>query len=221
MSAIGYLNNDELLVKATIHLYGTYASESLAEAIESEINRMWNHPLVVLPVKEGYYKVKFEVSVKVALSDIRELMFSNTSYEVNFVRVEEKNIVERSMMGVGLGQNSGHWLITDNLGQSTTAAHEFGHALGLPHPARLDYRNTGYPPIMAPRGTIVDAAFQWNPSVDPGMYGGTMNPKYRRVTQEEVFEVIANGQRQTDNILIIGKISNLYYDELGNHSILA
>lgn len=216
MSAIAYIEDDEVRVKATLFLYGKYAAEPLARDIAAEINRMWNQPLVVVPVQTRYLKVRFLVHVEaVTVEEAKQKMRDNVSHEVNFVRVEDANIVERSMMGRGLGQNSGHWLISDQLGHSTTAAHEFGHALGLPHPAQLDYRGTGYPPLMAPRGTLVDAVFQWNPQAEPGAYGGTMNPVHRRVRQEEVMEVMARAIFTGDNF-IIGEIANLYYDEVGN-----
>lgn len=216
MSAIAYIEEEELRVKATLFLYGKYATEQLAHDIEAEINRMWNQPLVVLPVQTRYLKVRFQTQVRaITVEEAKQKMQENRSHEINFVRVEDANMVERSMMGMGLGQNSGHWLITDQLGQSTTAAHEFGHALGLPHPARLDYRGTGYPPLMAPRGTLVDAVFQWNPLAEPGAYGGTMNPVHRRVRQEEVLEVMARAIFTGDNF-IIGEISNLFFDEMGN-----
>lgn len=216
MSAIAYIENEELRVKASLFLYGKYATEQLAGEIEAEINRMWNQPLVVVPVQVRYLKVRFLVKVGIlTVEEAKQKMRDNLSHEVNFVRVEDANIVERSMMGHGLGQNSGHWLITDQLGRSTTAAHEFGHALGLPHPAQFDYRGTGYPPLMAPRGTLVDAVFQWNPLADAGAYGGTMNPVHRRVRQEEVLEVMARAVYTGSNF-IIGEISNSYYDETGN-----
>lgn len=216
MSAIAYIEEEEVRVKATIFLYGKHASDSLAANIEAEINRMWNQPLVVVPVQGRYLKVRFLVRAEaIALEEARQKMRENRSHEVNFVRVEDANIMERSMMGRGLGQNSGHWLITDQLGQSTTAAHEFGHALGLPHPRQLDYRGTGYPPLMAPRGTLTDAVFQWNPLAEPGAFGGTMKPVHRRVRQEEVLEVMARAVWVEGNF-IIGEISNLYFDEMGN-----
>ena len=216
MAAIVLLEGFEAHVCANLFLYGNLADSSLAKKIEDEINRMWNQPLVIFPFGWENYKVQFRIRTEVLSLDLAgEIIQGNVSHENNFVRIGEKNIVERSMMGYGLGQNSGHWLITDNLGESTTAAHEFGQALGLPHPARLDYRFTGYPPIMAPRGTIVDSEFQWNPLADFGATGGTMNPKHRRVRQEEVLAVLAGAKKQKGNNFIIGEISNTLYNEIG------
>ncbi len=79
-------------------------------------------------------EVDFECPSK---ADILYKVLTNTNFDNNFIRME-KNIAQRSMMSFGLGYNSGHWHITDHLGDSTTASHEFRHAQGLPHPDRLD-----------------------------------------------------------------------------------
>jgi hypothetical protein len=210
MSAIAYRTEEAFIISAQIYLYGGFADQTMAVAIEDEINQMWNAPDVVHP--QWQLPVRFDIRVSVR-ENVRTLMKTNTSYEVNFVRIEEKNIYERSMMG--LGQNSGHWLMSDDLGKSTTAAHEFGHALGLRHPHQLDYRGLGFPPIMAPRGTLVDAQYQWNPLADVGAFGGTMKPIHRKVWKEEVLQVIARAQHNGFNYTI-GEISNYYFDELGN-----
>ncbi len=210
MSAIAYRTEEAFIISAQIYLYGGFADQAMAVAIEDEINQMWNAPDVVHP--QWQLPVRFDIRVSVR-ENVRTLMKTNTSYEVNFVRIEEKNIYERSMMG--LGQNSGHWLMSDDLGKSTTAAHEFGHAPGLRHPHQLDYRGLGFPPIMAPRGTLVDAQYQWNPLADVGAFGGTMKPIHRKVWKEEVLQVIARAQHNGFNYTI-GEISNYYFDELGN-----
>lgn len=76
----------------------------------------------------------------------------------------------------GLNSNTGYFLLDNLLNGSTTAAHEFGHTLGLDHPHNLDIRGKGVPGIMYPRGTIVDPPYQYDPNAAPGKPGGTMNP---------------------------------------------
>lgn len=120
-------------------------------------------------------------------------------------------------MGFGLGDNAGHWITSDQLGVSTTAAHEFGHGLGLDHPVHNDYRGTHLPPpIMAPRGSLVDPQYQWNPLAKPGEFGGTMNPVHRKVTAQEIEMVVANIPFDQDEDFVIGRISNTLFSETGN-----
>src|SRR5690348_11604677 len=69
---------------------------------------------------------------------------------------------------------------------STTAAHEYGHTLGLEHPKDLDLRGKGVPGIMYPRGTLVDPQFQYDPSKPAGVTGGTMHPMCRKVFQQDI-----------------------------------
>lgn len=215
MAALAYIEGEEICIRAVVVCYGTHADSETCMAIKEEINRMWNGPLVVWEREGTLYKVRFDIETEErTVEEARQLLAFNTSHLYNFVRIEDRNSVERSMMGRGLGQNSGHWLRSDELGKSTTAAHEFGHALGLPHPHRLDYRGTGYPPIMAPRGTLVDAEYQWNPQARVGEFGGTMKPIHRRVSANEVREVLGRAQ-WSGHSYIIGEISNVFYSVYG------
>ncbi|MBK9933731.1 MAG: hypothetical protein IPP05_06195 [Cytophagaceae bacterium] len=216
------LGKKSLVIEAHLALYGSLASQEVGERIVSEINRMWNQPKAAIEVDGTLFDIVFHIDFGVySQNDTLKMFSENNSHRVNFIRIEEKNVAERSMMGFGLGENSGHWLITDQLGDSTTAAHEFGHALGLPHPDELDCRNSGNPPIMAPRGTIVDADFQWNPLAEPGMTGGTMRPIHRRVRAYEVLNVVKDKILGTTDSFTIGKLSPHLYDEIGQPAALS
>lgn len=217
MAAIVEIIGEEIIVKAKNYFYGTMAEDDIVKAIDHEINQMWNQPLVVYFYNQQYYKVKFDIRSEIVdEAAVLDLISHNLSHEFNFIRIENKGKIDRSMMGFGLGENSGFWVTSDNLGHSTTAAHEFGHAIGLPHPNIIDYRGMGYPPLMAPRGTLVDSELQWNVLADPGTYGGTMRPDHRRVRQDEVLSIMGRMVYVTDNNFIIGKLSNIYFDAAGN-----
>ncbi|MEZ4900469.1 MAG: hypothetical protein R2822_01190 [Spirosomataceae bacterium] len=143
------------------------------------------------------------------------MAYNNTDFRCNFIRLEAANYVTRSFMGFGLGDNVGHWITSDQLGESTTAPHEFGHALGLDHPTQIDYRGLGNPGIMAPRGTIVDAPLQWNPLAAAGEYGGTLRPIHRRVQAYEIEAIFEAIQFNQNGYAVIGKLSNLIFAENG------
>jgi len=86
----------------------------------------------------------------------------------------------------GINFNNGYFKRENLLNHSTTAAHEFGHTIGLDHPHNLDIRGKGTPGIMYPRGTLVDPQFQYYPDVAPGEKGGTLNPFTRKVLQTDI-----------------------------------
>ena len=86
----------------------------------------------------------------------------------------------------GLGCNTGYFLLENLYKGSTTAAHEYGHTLGLDHPRILDIRGHGLPGIMYPRGTLVDGQYQYEPAMAAGLRGVTMQPMHRRVKEQDV-----------------------------------
>jgi hypothetical protein len=81
-------------------------------------------------------------------------------------------------------------VISDDLGISTTAAHEYGHGLGLGHLQGSPCLNEKAPSIMCPRGSKTAAKFQYNSKMQSGAEnGGTLNPYYRKVTADDIISL--------------------------------
>ena len=153
-------------------------------ALESsqEISRMWNesHPKVLY--KGEWYAVYFEISYTMN----RNIFTTYTgSCAQNFISVEKMKYVGQRSDYDEIGGYTGTFYTSDDLGHSTTTAHEYGHGLGLIHNPE-NQRNAAVPGIMFPRGTMVRDEFQWDPQACPGAAGGTLNPAYRKVRLEDI-----------------------------------
>ena len=111
-----------------------------------------------------------------------------------------------------IGSNTGYFLRSNLYSGSTTAAHEYGHSLGLPHPANLNIVGKGRPSIMYPRGTLVDQEFQNDVTALPGEAGGTLNPQHRRVMQTDI-DALSLYALIKNNVAVIGKFTNKYHEK--------
>lgn len=201
---------DILLLRAHIITYGGAADSVLTERIRQEIETMWNHPQAIVMVDGREAGLQFSIT-SAHIPDLDPLeVVSNTDPRNNYFRIEEKAFGNISFVD-GLGCNSGYFQ-ADNLYEgSTTAAHEFGHTLGLDHPRVLDLRGKGRPGIMYPRGTLVDPEYQYDPAIEAGLPGGTMHPMHRRVTLQDITNLRLHRLRFSQGLAVVGDFSNVYH----------
>ena len=204
------LKDNSLIISSNIITYGDAANEDLTEQIREEIEWAWNEPMAKCLINGRWFNVAFSVSATVR-KDITDLeVYQNTDPRNNYFRIEE--FVHGNISFVdGLGCNSGYFKLENLYKGSTTAAHEYGHTIGLDHPANMDIRGKGIPGIMYPRGTLVDSAFQYDPSKPAGVTGGTMHPMYRKVLTKDIDNLHLERLRFKSNKAILGAFTNIYH----------
>ncbi len=196
-------------VISNIFLYGNAISETVRKEMEDEINRMWNDPHALIWLYTKPYLIEFFVKVFLFPDLKPHDVVSNTNPRNNYFRIEDYAHGNISFVD-GLGCNTGYFKLENLYRGSTTAAHEYGHTLGLAHPEDMDIRGKGIPGIMYPRGSLVNREFQYDPAVPAGDKGGTLYPIHRRVKQEDIDDlglkkiVLAKEK-------VIGKFSSVYH----------
>ncbi|MEP6674321.1 MAG: peptidase M10 [Ferruginibacter sp.] len=205
-------NSKQLFIHSSIFLYGNLATEQLALQCADEIESMWNEPKGRVNYKGEWYTVVFRIRGFLFAALTPQDIFENDDPRNNYFRVEE--FVRGNISFVdGLNCNTGLFKMENLYKGSTTAAHEYGHTLGLSHPPDMDFRGRGAPGIMYPRGTLVDPPFQYNPLAKVGEPGSTMHPMHRKVRQEDIDDLKLNqfnlGRKES---IIIGEFSSVYHE---------
>lgn len=199
-----------ITIHSHIVTYGNAADPALTERIRDEIETMWNEPRAVISLGDAAVQVIFRITAEME-ADLSELtVLQNTDPRINFFRLEEYVTGNISFVDA-IGCNTGHFKIENLYPGSTTAAHEYGHTLGLEHPAELDLRGKGVPGIMYPRGTLVDPQFQYDPAKPAGVTGGTMHPMYRKVFPQDIQQLQLQRRRFQNRRTIIGDFTNIYH----------
>lgn len=207
---IAEITQQELVIAARILTYGNAASPALTAQIREEIETLWNEPGTWINIHDYYLQVVFRISAEYRpdLTDID--IYQNLDPHNNYFRIEEFAHGNISFVD-GIGCNSGYFKLENLYAGSTTAAHEFGHTLGLTHPEIVDIRGKGSPGIMYPRGTLVDPQYQYESDKPAGTKGGTLYPIHRRVSDEDIQLLKLHKKDFAQGRAIIGDFTNIWH----------
>ncbi|MBC7949490.1 MAG: peptidase M10 [Chitinophagaceae bacterium] len=208
------LNNTLIVIHSHIVNYGNAATPSLAEQVREEIETMWNEPRGQVTLRGQSYRLEFRITASFQ-PEIEPLeIYQNTDPRINYFRIEEFAHGNISFVD-GIGCNTGYFKLENLYVGSTTAAHEYGHTIGLMHPEDIDIRNQGIPGIMYPRGTLVDSQYQYNPQGIAGdsTNGGTMHPKYRKVLQADIDKLDIPRDLVDNGKAIIGEFTSVWHPD--------
>ncbi len=203
--------NSTIVISSNILLYGNAANEALRQNIEAEISTLWNEAKGVVQYNNQNYTLQFVINCWLYPNLTPQDIAANRNPKNNYIRVEDTSNINISFVD-GLGSNTGYFYTENLYIGSTTAAHEYGHTLGLDHPNELDIRGQGVPGIMYPRGTLVDAAYQYNADVQAGASGGTLFPKYRKILQTDIDNLNIPSLNFVNGTAVIGKYSNVWHE---------
>ena len=207
-----YTSNHRLVIRSTFYFYGDAADQRLSVQVADEIALHWNEPKALVKIRKEWYEVQFEIEGIYAPDLAPATVWHNTNPRHNYFRVEEFSLHDISFVD-GLGSNTGYFKRGNLQTNSTTAAHEYGHTLGLDHPKVLDIRGKGQPGIMYPRGTIVDPQYQYEPDKPAGAKGGTLNPSHRRVLQEDIDSLKLYKLEFENAVAILGEFTNFWHPD--------
>src|SRR5258706_7514900 len=208
------ISSQQIIVRSCIITYGNAADPVITEQMRDEIETMWNEPNGPIQWKGITLSVVFRVTSSFVPNMSPVDIYENVNPHNNYFRIEE--IVHGNISFVdGIGCNTGYFKLENLYKGSTTAAHEYGHTIGLHHPVGTDLRGKGVPGIMYPRGTLVDPQYQYNPDGMPGdsNNGGTMHPKFRNVLREDIALLKLHKLDFVNGNAVIGEFTSIWHPD--------
>src|SRR5678815_1709351 len=212
MGTIELVSQHQLLICSHIVTYGNVAGPALTEYIRDEIETLWNEPMGLANIEGDQHRVTFKITASFQPQITAPDIYENVNPRNNYFRIEEFAHGNISFVD-GLGCNTGYFKLDNLYKGSTTAAHEYGHTLGLHHPKLIDIRGKGVPGIMYPRGTLVDPQFQYDPSKPAGVTGGTMHPMYRKVFPADIAALKLERLRFNSGKAVVGDFTNVFHSD--------
>ncbi len=203
----------KIRIFSDFYFYGEAASSTLAQSIASDIAQHWNEAEGTVAMKNTLCRVEFIIRGFYEQDLPPENVWFNTNPRNNYFRIEEVSPVHVSFVD-GIQCNTGYFKLDNLINNSTTAAHEYGHTIGLDHPDNLDIRGMGQPGIMYPRGTVCDPLYQYDPLAEPLKPGGTINPYTRKVLQADIEHLrIHKLNWNKQGFAMLGDFSSIYHDK--------
>ncbi len=185
-------------IHSKLYFYGSKANSKLSGEIATGIASQWNGAHAKTTIDGVEYDVKFEISYETVTEEkAKKIAKNNKSLRNNFIRVENGNEGESSFTVTNSKKGGGNsfWFNTDDeLGSSTTAAHEYGHGLGLDHDQS---QKNNRPNIMIARNTSYGKKY----SIKNKNGEQVVNPNSRRVTQKNVADAMKHKGGEIHNII--------------------
>jgi hypothetical protein len=197
--------NKTITVTQHLVFYGGKATSELSGKIATGIASQWNGARGKVEIDGVTYKVNFKVTYEtLSTADATKMAASNTDIKNNFIQVDDLGSQSSAFQ---LGGNAGYFNTQDDIGGSTTPAHEIGHGLGLEHSTTGGQTKDDVPEIMEARGTQV------HPRWSKVGKSNDIDPNFRRVSKDEVKSIFNGVDFDKNGKGKIGTTTNTIYNK--------